>query len=279
MSIESRVHGWKLNCMEAAAPPNQSRHRFRSLLWGWAMAAGIVICGGCQIASQSQNASGVRYFETGQYTAAMQEFQKAISADPKNADSYYNLARVTHKMGVERNDPALTSQAEALYNQCLDHSPNHVDCHRSLAVLLAETGRPEKSFTLLKNWAAANPQLADARVELARLYQETGETQTAKKYLEDAVQQDPNSARAWLALGKMREASGELTQALANYQRSYSLNSLQPAVQERIAALTQQLSRSYDSTLGGGGTRFAQPPSTMPGTQPPGTGNVSSGRY
>ena len=46
----------------------------------------------------------------------------------------------------------MLNQAEALYNQCLDHSPNHVECHRGLAVLLIDTGRPDRAFALMKNW-------------------------------------------------------------------------------------------------------------------------------
>ena len=230
----------------------------------------LLMQGGCSLVSGGQNAQGARHFETGQYNAAMVEFQKAIASNPTDADGYYNLARVTHEMGKQRNDPALQQQAEALYHQCLDNNPNHVECYRSLAVLLTETGRPEKSFTLLQKWAANNPQLADARIELARLYQEYGDPKTAKKYLEDAVQQDPNNSRAWLALAKMRETSGDLTQALANYQRSYSLNSMQPMVQERIASLSQQLSSAYDAGVASGATMLAQPPAT---------GNLSRGRY
>lgn len=250
-------------------PP--ARHRLLMLitssLVGWILAAQC----GCQWAANGQNAQGARLYEQGQYSAAMQEFQKAIATDPTNADGYYNLAATTHRMGVQRNDAALLEQAEALYNQCLDHAPNHVDCHRALAVLLVESGRPDQAFTLLKNWTIKNPRYAEARIELARLYEEFGEPQTAQKYLEDAVQQDPNSARAWLALARMREASGDITQALANYQRSFNLNNMQPMVQERIAALNRQLSDSYNSSLSAGGTRMAQPPAS--GT------NLGHGRY
>lgn len=253
--------------MDAAAQPK--RQTFL-LVGHLLLGSGLILLTGCQFAANGQNAQGVRMFETGQYTAAMHEFQKAIATNPTNADGYYNLARVTHRMGVDRSDAALVEQAEALYNQCLDHSPNHVDCHRALAVLLAETGRQDKAFNLLRNWATQNPQLADARIELARLYEEWGDPQTAKKYLEDAVQQDPNSARAWLALARIRESSGDLTQALANYQRSFSLNNMQPMVQERIAAISQKLTSTYDASLSGGGTRLAQPP---------GSNNLSHGRY
>ncbi len=223
---------------------------------------------GCQWASNGQNAQGTQLYEQGQYTAAMQQFQKAIASNPTDPDGYYNLAATTHRLGNQRQDAALLEQAEALYNQCLDHNENHIECHRGLAVLLVDTGRPDKAFALMKNWASQNPQLADARIELARLYEEYGDPATAKRYLEDAVQQDPNSARAWLALGKLRESSGELTQALANYQRSYSLNNMQPMVVERMAFLNRQLADNYNNTLATGGTRLAQPaPATQVGNQ------------
>ena len=215
--------------------------------------------GGCQWAANGQNAQGARLYQQGQYTAALQEFQKAIASNPQSADGYYNLAATTHRLGLQRKDSSLMSQAESLYNQCLDHDPNHVECHRGLGVLLIDSGRPDRAFALMKNWAAQNPQFAEPRIELARLYEEAGEPQTALKYLEDAVQQDANSSRAWLALGRLRETSGDLTQALQNYQRSFAINGMQPMVSERIAALSRQITSQYDATLSGGGTRLAQP--------------------
>jgi tetratricopeptide (TPR) repeat protein len=224
-------------------------------------AAGIVVAtaSGCQWAASGQNAQGTRLYQQGQYTAALQEFQKAIASDPQNADGYYNLAATTHRLGLQRQDSALISQAEALYNQCLDHAPNHVECHRGLAVLLVDTGRPDRAFALVKNWATQNPQFAEARIELARLYEEASEPQTALKYLEDAVQIDANNSRAWLALGRLREQRGDLAQALQNYQRSHAVNPMQPMVAERIAAINRQLTSQYDATLSSAGTRLAQP--------------------
>jgi tetratricopeptide (TPR) repeat protein len=214
---------------------------------------------GCQWAASGQNSQGAKLYQQGHYTAAMQEFQKAIASDPKNADGYYNLAATTHRLGLQRNDSSLMGQSEALYNQCLDHDANHVECHRGLAVLLIDTGRPDRAFALMKNWAAQNPTFAEPRIELARLYQEANEPQTALKYLEDAVQQDANNARAWLALGRLRESSGDLPQALQNYQRSLAINGMQPMVTERVAALSRQISSQTDAALSAGGTRVAQP--------------------
>jgi len=227
-----------------------------------ATAAGMLLSAlsGCQWAASGQNATGARLYEQGQYTAALQQFQKVIATDPHNADGYYNLAATTHRLGIQRNDASLISQSEALYNQCLDHDPNHVECHRGLAVLLVDSGRPDRAFALLKNWASRNPTFAEPRIEIARLYEEHGEPRTALKYLEDAVQQDANNSRAWLALARIRETSGDLPQALQNYQRALALNNTQPMVVERVAAISRQLNANLDASLAGGnGTQIATP--------------------
>ena len=220
------------------------------------MVALLSMVGGCQLAAEGQNSEGVRLYEAGQYTAALQKFQQARTSAPNDADSYYNMAASYHQMAKPRRNVEMFGQAEALYNQCLDIDSDHVECHRGLGVLLIETDRPSAAFRLMKNWSTDNPKSADARVELARLYQEFGDPETAQAELQSALAVDQNNYRAWAALGALREQSGDLAQALDNYQRSYNLNAFQPAVATKIASLTQ-------ATGGGsatpGGTRTVTP--------------------
>ncbi|TWT53219.1 tetratricopeptide repeat protein [Rubripirellula amarantea] len=234
---------------------------FIQKFWVWVGLSVLATCQtGCQWAAGGQNATGARLYEQGQYSAALQQFQKVIATDPENADGYYNLAATNHRLGNQRGDSQQITQAEALYNQCLDHDPNHVECHRGLAVLLVDTGRPDRAFALMKNWAAQNPQFAEPRIELARLYEEVSDPSTALKYLEDAVQKDPNNSRAWLALGRLREQTGDLNQALQNYQRSLALNGSQPMAAERIASLSRQISANFEAVSAQGGTQIASQP-------------------
>lgn len=202
----------------------------------------IVVSSGCKLAADGKNLQGVRLVQQGQYDAAMQEFQKAVATDPSNANAYYNMGATLHRVGIGRNDSALLTQAETLYNQCLDRHADHTDCYRGLAVLLTETGRSDRAFNLLKNWVARSPQVADARIELARLYEEFGDGERAKQELTEALHLDQQNARAWNALGRLREQAGDYVQALANYQRSFELNRFQPDVGERIAALNRTVS-------------------------------------
>ena len=215
---------------------------------GVVLALMLACSSGCRWASSGQNTLGVRLFQQGRYAEALQQFQVAQTTDPGNPDTYYNLASTYHKLGVTQKDQKLIEQSESLYNQCLDLSPNHVDCHRGLSVLLVESGRPDRAFTFLKKWATDSPALADARVELSRLHQEFGETKVAERYLDEALAMDPNHFRAWAARGQMRESSGDLNQALQNYQQSLAINSLQPDLYQRVASLNVRIAQNTLTT-------------------------------
>ncbi len=192
-------------------------------------------CGG--FAAQGRNSEGVRLFQQAEYQDALGQFQEATYADPNNPNGYYNLARTYHCLGRLEHRQSDLDQAETYYNLCLDRNPDHVECHRGLAVLLAGQGRKEEAFRLIEGWVRRRPRLADAKVELARLNEEYGNRQAAKEYLIEALAVDPNNARALSALGKIREEVGDTAQAVANYQRSLELDNRQPKVASRLNSL------------------------------------------
>ncbi|XZE43961.1 tetratricopeptide repeat protein [Pirellulaceae bacterium SH467] len=205
----------------------------------WALLVSIV---GCR-SSMGPNGTGVSLFQQGRYAEALQVFQQAKQVDPANPDVHYNLASTYHRLGVNAKDTKMMETAEALYNQCLDLAPNHVDCHRGLAVLLVDTGRSDRAFALLKNWTQRSPTLSDARVELARLHQEFNQSKVAEQYLDEALAMDPRNPNAWAAKGKLRENSGELMQAVQNYQQSLAINASQPDLYQRISALNVRIAQ------------------------------------
>lgn len=220
-----------------------------------ALLAGTVALAGCNtLTARSMNAEGVRLFNEGQYQLAIQEFQQALYADPKNGDAYYNIAAIYHRTASASGRSADYEQAETYYNQCLDRAPNHRDCYRGLAVMLVEQDRTEEAFRLIEGWSDRQPSLADPKIELARLYQEFGDQRAAKDYLLSAVEMDPNNPRALAALGKIREDEGDRASALALYQRSLWYDRFQPQVASRAAALQASLPAAPANTptqLGG----------------------------
>lgn len=204
----------------------------------------MLFASGCHWSATGRNITGTALHHEGRYHEAIQSFQDSLNADPLNSDTYYNLAASYHSLGKVTSDQSTLAQAEQLYNQCLDISPEHSDCHRGLACLLVETGRPDRAFTLLHRWQQRSPQTIDAQIELARLHEEFGDHKSAIAHLEQALAinaDGPQSARAWAALAHLREKSGDTQQALMDYRRSNQINPYQPAVAERIAAIQ----RSY----------------------------------
>lgn len=212
-------------------------------------ALSVLLClvGGCQLGSRNKNGQGVALYQQGRYAEALQYFEQAKQTDAANPDTYYNLASTYHKLGVAAKDSKMLDNAEAMYNQCLDLAPNHVECHRSLAVLLVDMGKADKGFTLLKNWAIRNPTSSEPRIELARMHQEFNQSKAAEQYLDEALAMDPNNYRAWAYKGSLREASGELMQAIQNYQQSLAIKATQPDLYQRIGALNVRLAQGTAS--------------------------------
>ena len=177
---------------------------------------------GCRAVSTGRNVDGVRYFQQGQYPVAIQRFDAALTIDPQKSRLVLQQRGRLHRTGLQTKDQNALNQAESLYRQCLAYNPDHVDCHRGLAVLLTETNRTNDAFTLLRNWATTSPQNSDARVELARLYEEYGDPRAAETYLTEALTLNSRDWRAHAALGRLKEQAGDLNQALVNYQRAHN---------------------------------------------------------
>jgi Tfp pilus assembly protein PilF len=214
---------------------------------------------GCQLLSYGHNSEGVKMYQTAYYEGALLQFQKAVDADPKNADAYYNLASTYHQLGKLHHRETDLAQAESNYHRCLDNDPNHEDCYRGLAVLLVDKGNPAQAKELLELWAQRAPGLPGPKIELARLSEEQGDKATAQARLIEAVGIDPHNARALAALGKVREESGDPAQALANYQRSLQINHNQPQVAARVAALQTSVNAGMVTPPGGTRTVNANP--------------------
>jgi len=239
-------------------------HKILTRLSPLLIAVWLCAMSGCNIVANGKNAEGVSALEKGNTQLALQRFQEALDNDPKNADASYNLACVYHQMGLAQNNQQMIRQAEDLYNRCLNFAPDHSECHRGLAVLLAKTGRSESAFTLLQRWGMRRPDLAAPRVELARLYEEFGDKESARQQLYEAVGIDVNDKRAWNALAALQEQSGELQQAMTNYQRSLAIDPWQGGVTTRVAVL--------QSKIGGNGLPVSQPGNqwaAQPGTNLP----------
>lgn len=234
----------------------------------WLSLLALAVCwfqSGCHWQSKGINTSGVQLYQQGRYAEALQQFETARQTNPTDPDALYNLASTYHQMGIANKDSKLLEQAESTYNQCLDVSPNHIECHRGLAVLLVQTNRSDRAFDFLKRWNAQAPGLADARLELSRLHYEFGQTKLAEQYIDEALAMNPVNYKAWTAKGRMRESANDYAQAMKNYQQSLAINQAQPDVVQRMGALQVKM-----ASAAAPGSPYAGAPGTITTQAPTG---------
>jgi tetratricopeptide (TPR) repeat protein len=214
---------------------------------------GLLACG-CNFRAQQHNVSGRQAFEYGQLSTAVTEFQKALKANPRNADAHYNLGATYYAMAKQNQNVQWTAQAEQLFRQAIALNDQHVEAHRSLAALLIETGQERYAFDLLNTWRARYPTSTDPLIELARLYQEYGDNRRATDYLADALRVNGNDVRALKAMGHVRERQGEVQLALENYYRVLQIDNRQTDVANAVQRLQTQLAQGgLPGTLGSPG--------------------------
>ncbi len=103
---------------------------------GLLLAAGLV-CSfvGCNpMSAFLMNRTGLAYYESGDYTAATKEFQRAVADHPNNPDYIYNLASAVRKQGQ-------IAKAEQFYRQALEIDPGHQPSSVSYTHLTLPTNR------------------------------------------------------------------------------------------------------------------------------------------
>jgi tetratricopeptide (TPR) repeat protein len=209
----------------------------------------LLFAAGCNLGVQQHNVSGSQAYRSGQYAQAINQFQQALQANPRDSNAYYNLAASYYSMGKQSKNSQWLQQAEQLYRQSISLNDQHVDAHRGLSALLIETGREKFAFDLLNDWKARYPNSAQPTIELARVYQEYGDNRRATDLLADALRLDGGNVRALKAMGHVREVQGQTNLALDNYLRVLQIDPQQGEVAQRVATLQSQLGQSSAGTV------------------------------
>jgi tetratricopeptide (TPR) repeat protein len=225
-------------------------------VWLTWFAVGVALNSGCHFQVARHTADGRSHLQNGQMTAAVDSFQQALMANPRDPDANYNLGATYYYLAKQTQQPYLNPKSEDLLRQAIALNPSHVDAYRTLAALYVETGRPNDAFQLIRGWQVGQPASPEPLIEMARLYREHGDGTRATQYLADALTLDPNHSRALVAMGTLREEQGNYDLALKNYTRSYQANSYQPEVAQRIAALQQRIQTDANPNSG---SRYANP--------------------
>jgi tetratricopeptide (TPR) repeat protein len=215
-------------------PATNASLRYLTILSVGALAMLILtVSTGCKLGANRHNAIGCQAYNQGQITTAIAEFNKAIEMNPNYA------------LGKQTKNLQATQSAEQLYRRTIAIDDQHQEAHRSLAVLLIETGQEQYAFDLISSWKNRYPTSTEPVVELAKLYQEYGDNSRAADLLVDALKINPNDVQVLAAMGSVREAQGQAKLALDSYARALQVNPKQPQIAAKVASLQNQLVQQF----------------------------------
>lgn len=130
--------------------------------------------------------------KVGNETQALEEYEKAIRAHPKDAHLLNDLGYFQYERGN-------WLEAERALRKALEIEPEHNRAWMNLGLTLGQQGKYAEALVAFEQ--AGKP--AEARCNLAFIYGTQGKVQEAQQLYQEALELDPGLKLARVALGKL----------------------------------------------------------------------------
>jgi tetratricopeptide (TPR) repeat protein len=205
--------------------------RIPNMHWKWWVAGLALGLAGCLTPSAERvrdyNDDGVYLYAHGNYSAARESFEAALTLKPDDPPLLYNIAQCYDHVGN-------TARAEQYYQACLQRAPNNPEYRHALVELLVRTNRREQAAQLVQDWLAKEPKVAYAYAEDGWLLHQAGDLPRAQARLQQALELDPHNQRALTELALIYEAMQRPDRALVLYERVLERDPKQAEVTDRV---------------------------------------------
>jgi tetratricopeptide (TPR) repeat protein len=142
------------------------------------------------------------------------------------------------KQAAQLHSAGRLAEAEPLYRQVLNRSPDNFDALHLYGVLLSQTRRVDEAERFLRRAVYIRPNVAAAQSNLGNLLRERGRPEEALPHLRRAVEADPTLAAAHQNLGVVLNELGENEEAEQCFGRAIAL---QPNFPEALNSLGNAL--------------------------------------
>jgi len=198
---------------------------------------------------------GIDLIRNGNFTEAVQFFQKILESDPKNIDAMYWLARAYIEM--EKYGPAKKclediikikpDEAEALnvlgfisvlsgdndmglkyFKRAIEVNPSYQLAWYNLGLTYIRRDDPEKAVKYLEKAVELDQTDIDALNLLGISYGVLGEYDKAIKYLNMATKVDENVKEIWFNLGSAYAAIKDFQNAIKCYEKALEIDPKDP---------------------------------------------------
>jgi predicted TPR repeat methyltransferase len=177
------------------------------------------------------NDHGSLYLATGDWAAAIEEYQSAIRLDPRYVLARVNLADTFAETGRTR-------EAIEVYRTAVSLDPGSIDGHLGLAVALLRIGDSAAAVAECRAALVVDSNNVQAWHLLAVTLGKSGDRLGAIAAEREAIARNAGFAKGWHALGSLLDDAGEIGQAVSAYRKALDLDSSLVEASYDLAALS-----------------------------------------
>jgi tetratricopeptide (TPR) repeat protein len=181
----------------------------------------------------------VRYYNLGDYDAALKQYRAVLAADRFNVEAYNNLGLLYHRRGSPK-------EAIEQFRRAIAINAEYPKARNNLAVVLMEAGRLAEARAELRAAMAVEPRSADVIVNLALVENADRHRDEAIALLAGAIGYQPTHAMAHYNVAVLYDEKNAFALAYDHYTQflkyaSPEQGELLSAVQQRLLILTPNL--------------------------------------
>lgn len=161
--------------------------------------------------------SGLKSRQQGNYTKAIQLFEKAAKLDPSNLSGRILWGWTLHLAEKE-------TEAKDVLQQILVEDSNNIRALNALGIVHLVSGNLNDAVKAHQQAVSLNPKNEIAHYNLALAYQRLKEYEPALIHAKEATQLEPNNPHTWVAIALVYWDKGDKSQAKTMYKRAINLD-------------------------------------------------------
>ncbi len=150
-----------------------------------------------------------------------------------------DLIKVLEIEGIQRLQSAKFNQAEKIYRQIIETTPDNIEAYTNLGIALFNQGKGEEAIACYQQALQLDPNDAIAHHNLMFIFHHQKQFDRASNYYQEFLSFNPNVAAGYNNLGYAFQMQGEVEEAISYYQQSLDLNPI-PEVYNNLGTALMQ---------------------------------------
>lgn len=127
------------------------------------------------------------------------------------------------------------SEAERLYRDLLEISPDDIDGNNLLGLLYIECRQFAKAREVIHKAIAIQPNDPQSHYNIGIASKECGDAAAAIEHFQESARLAPENIEAWVALGNMQKLERQLSEAAQSYRQAIAINAFHTAAQAGLS--------------------------------------------